>query len=1056
MNPITKHIDVGIQPGAAGVSYSPMYSMHKYWSKKPSEIIAEYIRRYTDTDDVILDPFSGYGVTAIEAIRLGRRAIALDLNPMATFITKVILEPVNLPYLRWALQDIKDACKNNISELFATKCHKCDDIGIIEFVIRKNDEPQQIAYKCRCSHERLFKEPDKYDRKTDDRFANMEIPFWYPSDVPLPPIQKERFNYIYELFTRRNLIALSMILHAIENLTDKRVKDVMRLTFTSSLDKCSRLKPLSYKAKNGGPYNLSSSWVAVRFYAPPLSQEVNPWKVFENIFERVYQGKKESNDVLRNVSLGHTYRDLESGTANAVILKGSAEKILSTELPQDAIDYVLTDPPFGSTVHYLPLSAFWGAWLKFDFDYESEIVVATRRGKTFSDYTERMRSVFESITRVVKNGHYVHIFYNDIEGPYLHRIINLLEESKIITEHILHQPPPKSFGYRARHHKGHFGSYVIRGRVSKKDPVHLAVIPEDKLRQRLAELAHVNLNIRGGETTPGTILHSIYQQLNRDEISSFAKYSAEDLLLQSIHSFAEWRQGRLKALKNIPAERKRILKELRQAILDAESLLANEKDTTNRVQELAIRRLGSDGLTPEDVFFIKDNEKISDTEKNEHRQKRFIDLLRAFGEGLGFQSLVLPSGVAGIAWEKTDTLVCNFELRDKDIKVNTTSNEKVISDWGTISYFNLEHTIWQWCQNNLPRSKNLLERLNPFEGPSYSEPERRINEKNDSPKYLNLRLKVLQNRQVCPEHFSMQLKVPRGIKLDFSPGQFFHIICDPNEGNGRGYPLTLRRPFSVHGAQYPKFNRAFLAKSGDIPIEIRDILLRHPSTIDFLYKVVGEGTTSLTQVEKGTYIDAIGPCGNGFTIGREHTAIIVAGGIGVAPLVALVELLRYLDKEVHIYMGALRKEFLTLAVTRPDSTIDFSYANGSKEFYQMIRRDFQEIGANKLRICTDDGSVGEKGLVTDILDQDIRNERVPHDNVRFYACGPKSMLRSISEIAKQHSIDCQVLLEEYMACGIGACLSCSCNVVGPDGITQKRRVCRDGPVFRASELKWKD
>ena len=1051
MRSIPKHINDGIQPGASGVSYGPMYAMHRYWSKKPSEVIGEYIKAYTDEGDVVLDPFSGYGVTAIEALRLGRRAIAIDLNPMATFITKVVLTPVNLPSLQWAFQDIKNACQSKIRELFITECSKCGDKGIVDFVVRENDKPIQLAYRCNCSQRRLFKEPDEYDRKVEDRSSNMKIPFWYPSDVPLPPIQKERFEYLHELFTRRNLVALSMLLHAIENLKDERVRDVMKLAFTSSLDKCSRLKPLS-KAKNGGHYSLSESWVAVRFYAPPLSQEVNPWNEFERIYERVYKGKKESNDVLRNVSLGYSYKDLESGGANVVILNGSADQILTKVLPEDSIDYVLTDPPFGSAVHYLPLSAFWGAWLRFDFDYDSEIVVAPRRGKTFTDYFQRMQSIFKSLYRVSKDKSYVHVFYNDVTGPYLHKVLNMLKDEQIVSEHILHQPPPKSFSYAVKHRKGHYGAYVIRGLVSKTEPVQIAKIPEKIIRDNIVQIARMNLsvdlNIPGSETTPASILHQFYQQLDRDEILAFAKYDAQQFLLESIGSFAKYRLGKFTPLnsENIQPLQQDIFNKLQHAVLDAESLLSHEEDIINRVHRLAIRRIGSNGLTPAHVHLVEKN--IPDSVRSDYFQKRRIELLYDFGKGLGCHPSVVNNGWTGVSWIRPGNLTCNFRLLDNSVKVVTNEN----SEWGEISYFDLEYKMWEWCHKDLPKRRRLLEKLNPLDGPSYSISAKQGNGTNTS-QQQNLKLRVIRNQEICHQHFLLQVGIPKTLNL--SPGQFFHILCDPKENDEHGYPLTLRRPLSFHGVQYKNFSRAMLAKSGCLPSEIREILQRQPSTIDFLYKIVGEGTTKLSEIKKGTNIDAIGPCGNGFTIGSESTAVIVAGGIGIAPLVGLVERLRYLDKQVYIYLGALTMELLMLAITRPDS-LDMKYANGSQEFYEMIKKDFLEIGAHETVVCTNDGSVGKKGFVTDVLKQDICEDRVPRTDVCFYACGPRGMLQSISEFSQQHSIKCQVLLEEHMACGIGACLSCSCAIKGQDGTIQKKRVCKDGPVFNSTEVEWKN
>jgi NAD(P)H-flavin reductase/16S rRNA G966 N2-methylase RsmD len=1051
-----------------------MYSMHRYWSKKPSEVIAEYIKAYTYKGDVILDPFSGYGVTAIEALRLGRRVVAIDLNPMATFITKVILEPVNLPNLRWGFQDVRKACQSKIFQLFTTKCPKCGGKGVIDFVVRKNDKPIQIAYGCDCSNRRLFKEPDAYDQGTDVRSAEMEIPFWYPYDVPLPPIQRERFEYLHELFTRRNLIALSTILHSIENLSDERVREVMKLAFTSCLDKCSKLKPVSYRAKGDGQYSLSESWVAVRFYAPTLSQEVNPWKAFQRVYERVYEGKKESNGVLRNVSLGYSYKDLESGSANAVILTGSADRILNEELPEDSIDYVLTDPPFGSAVQYLPLSAFWGAWLRFDFDYENEIVVAPKRGKTPTEYYQRLQSVFKSLNKLCKDKSYVHIFYNDVKGPYLHNILNLLEKEKIVPEHILHQPPPKSFGYAAQHREGHYGSYVIRGSVHKREAIHIAQVPDEKISKAIADIARINLgieiNIRENlselvrkhpvrklnvpdiKTTPASILHAVYQQLNRDEIPAFAKYRAEEFLLKAVAPFAKYNQSQKRLIpldeKSVQPLTEDVLKKLRYAVLDIELLLGPKVDIVTRVHQLAIRRIGGNGLSPEHVRAVR--ESIDDNERRKYFLERRIRLLSDFGKALGFRSRTVNNGWIGVIWENKAELACNFELKEREIRVFSNSPSHGISEWGTISFNTLEYKITEWCLK-APERKWLLEELNHLEGPSYTIPTEQGNGTNVS-EQRSLKLKVKMNREVCPKHFLMQVKVPR--RLILSPGQFFHIVCDAGGNDEHRYPLTLRRPLSFHGIQYKGFNRSALAEVGCVPTEIREILRRQPSHIDFLYKIVGEGTTKLSKVKEGTEIDAIGPCGNGFTIGPERVAVIVAGGIGIAPLAALVEHLRYLDKEVYIYLGVLKEELLRLATTRPDS-IDINMSNGSEDFYKMVRREFLEIGAREPIICTDYGSGGEKGLVTDILERDIREGRVPCSDACFYACGPRGMLQAISDISLRYSVECQVLLEEHMACGVGACLSCSCEIKGPDGKVLKKRVCKDGPVFKATEVIWK-
>jgi dihydroorotate dehydrogenase electron transfer subunit len=218
---------------------------------------------------------------------------------------------------------------------------------------------------------------------------------------------------------------------------------------------------------------------------------------------------------------------------------------------------------------------------------------------------------------------------------------------------------------------------------------------------------------------------------------------------------------------------------------------------------------------------------------------------------------------------------------------------------------------------------------------------------------------------------------------------------------------------------------------------------------------VGKGTKRLSEISRGSYLDAIGPIGNGFQIDKVGTAVIVAGGIGVAPLVALSERLRYLGSEIILYLGALKKDlFRPILGSRPDSTIEDGFANGSKGFLQLINNEFKEIGAKKTTVCTDDGSLGEKGLVSEILKNDIESEVLPISNATIYACGPGKMLRAVSDIAHKYKIPCQVLLEERMACGIGACLSCTCRVRGEKGEVERKRVCIDGPVFKSEDLLW--
>jgi len=1041
--------------------------MHKYWSRKPSEIIAEYIESYTKPGDIILDAFSGSGVTIIEAVKLGRKAIGIDLNPVANFITRVTLEPVNLSQLVWAFRDVEAFCEETISDLFYTRCQSCGELGIMDFVVRHMDEPRKIGYSCSCSRQRLFKLPDEFDKQKEAQIEQMEIPFWYPDNTLLPSTRKEKFKYIHELFTKRNLIALSSILHAIENISSERVRNVMKLAFSASLANSSRLKPLS-KQNNGRP-TLQEGWIAVRFYTPPDWQEVNPLQAFKRSFKRVYAGKKESNEKLRNIEIASNFEELQEGKANVILLHGSSNELINNKIPDESVDYILTDPPFGDAIQYLDLSTFWGAWLGFRFDYEHEIVINTRE-KTRKLYEENMQSVFREMSRVLKGGGYAHIFYSDAKGPHLHMLLKSLMYAGISPEKILNQPQPGSFGNAVRPRKsinitsprktgGYSGSYIIRGQASGSSRVPMKMpIFETDLRRKISEAARQTIDIQNGETAIGAVLHSVYDQLDENDIAIYAQYDAEKFVKDSVSEFAQLTgNGRLiyTDQENLGLNRETKYRRLRKAILDAESLIADEKDRINRVRQLTEKRLNLVGITPENIQHLEG--KISQQEIKKNRLKIFTSLYTYFGRELGFLVKHSMSPKILVVWTKEDSLNIHFEISQLDTRVSSSlpqDNNDAVCQWGTIPHSKLELRLKQWCEDNQGRGAKIKNILKGLEGPSYDS---RKNQQEKPQAYRHLRLKVQYNKEWCREHYLMKLKAPKNVTLDIKPGQFLHIVCDPEEEKGsEAYPLTLRRPFSIHGTQHKGFIRGLLSRSGEIPIEIREILNREISSIDILYKVVGEGTTILSEkVNKGSIVDAIGPCGNGFTIGKEQYSIIVAGGIGIAPLVALAEQLRYLDKKVYVYFGTLNRELLKLALTRrSDSTPDFGFLNGVTEITDKVQVDFKEVGVDEVKICTYDDVLGEEKLVTELLEQDLKSKRFTKHNARIYTCGPKGMLQSVADIAADYSIECEVLLEERMACGIGTCLSCTCEVISMDGGTTRKRVCVDGPVFSSSEIKW--
>lgn len=214
-------------------------------------------------------------------------------------------------------------------------------------------------------------------------------------------------------------------------------------------------------------------------------------------------------------------------------------------------------------------------------------------------------------------------------------------------------------------------------------------------------------------------------------------------------------------------------------------------------------------------------------------------------------------------------------------------------------------------------------------------------------------------------------------EIETEPGQFFYIKCNNT--------FRLRRPFSLH--------RMF--KDG----------------FEILFERKGAGTTFLSNLKRKTLLDILGPCGNGFKI-RKEKIIIVGGGIGIAPLFELV--LRKRPEKV--LLGAKNKDSL------------------------LCIDDFKKLGITPI-VSTDDGSMGFKGKITDILSEHI------DESSAIYACGPPEMLNIVIKKAKEIKCSCQISVEAIIACGVGACLGCAYKT--KNGY---KKVCKDGPVFDVSDL----
>ncbi len=248
--------------------------------------------------------------------------------------------------------------------------------------------------------------------------------------------------------------------------------------------------------------------------------------------------------------------------------------------------------------------------------------------------------------------------------------------------------------------------------------------------------------------------------------------------------------------------------------------------------------------------------------------------------------------------------------------------------------------------------------------------------------------RVLQNITLNPRHFILELLSPEELPA-ILPGQFVQVLV------GDSNKTFLRRPFSIHSVD------------------------QATNTMRIMIQIKGDGTRKLSKLMEGDLLNMIYPLGNSFTFTDKNPVLLVGGGCGVAPLLMLAQ--------------QMNRENIHPAILI-----------GGKTSQDLLQVDeYRKCG--EVLITTEDGSVGEKGLVSG--HSIFQNEKI--EFAKIYCCGPDPMMKSIARIAGKYNIPCEVSLENMMACGFGVCLCC----VTPT-IHGNQRVCAEGPVFNTKELGW--
>ena len=289
---------------------------------------------------------------------------------------------------------------------------------------------------------------------------------------------------------------------------------------------------------------------------------------------------------------------------------------------------------------------------------------------------------------------------------------------------------------------------------------------------------------------------------------------------------------------------------------------------------------------------------------------------------------------------------------------------------------------------------------------------------------------VIDNIAIARDTYRLRLAdatMARAIK----PGQF--VMIRPGS-EGASDPL-LGRPLALY--------EVVRDPTGD------------PTAFDVVYLVVGRGTAALRERRPGERIAVWGPLGNGFGRPPAGPVILVAGGIGQTPFLALgrwwLGQANYGDEPTWYGQDA-HDTLASVSCPQPgplSSAITLLYGVRTAALLAGVN-DFREAGID-VELATDDGTAGHHGYVTDILARRLERRDRP---ARVVGCGPPAMLATLANIVERYNVPCDVSLENHMACGFGACFSCVVPIRQADGSTDLRRVCVEGPVVSADLVDW--
>ena len=454
---------------------------HSYHTKSPWHAIQQYIKHYTEEGDLVLDCFAGSGMSGIAAQKSNRKAILFDLSPIASFLafnynnssssdkfrTKAgeILDELEFEF-GWMYETTHEngkkaiinsiifsenfecphcghqfnlweaavnqkekrmddpfTCDSCYAHIKKSECEKVfepfTDVSLNQTIRQVKTTPVEIVYT--YNKKRFKKKPDVQDIELIQKINNLSIPFWHPTNL-IPeghnlnqPIRSQGYTHVHHLFTRRNLYILSSLFSKINEVEELEIRTKLKITFNSLLLRSTRkaILAIGYYFNGGGGYitTISGNW-----YIPSLNVEVPIFEQFRNRVKKINEINKHS-----------------LSKENVIISTQSSTDFRN--IPENSIDYIFVDPPFGNNLMYSELNFLYESWNKILTNNSEEAIMNSSQNKGLSEYNELMQKSFKSLFKVLKPKRWITIEYHNSKSAIWNGLQEALTKAGFVIAH---------------------------------------------------------------------------------------------------------------------------------------------------------------------------------------------------------------------------------------------------------------------------------------------------------------------------------------------------------------------------------------------------------------------------------------------------------------------------------------------------------------------------------------------------------------------------------------------------------------------------------------------